>query len=72
MYVAPGYSLGYLIAYAERAAEAVEGIYSAITSTVGDRRPRLRPMLRRAEPVGSTAGVYFVTHKATSRPRSRK
>ena len=65
VYVAPGYSLGYLVAYAERAAEAVESIYSAITSTVGDRRPRLRPMLRRAEPVGSTADVYFLTRKAT-------
>ena len=65
VYVAPGYSLGYLVAYAERAAEAVEAIYAAITSTVGDRRPRLRPMLRRVEPVGSTADIYFVTRKAT-------
>jgi type III restriction enzyme len=65
VYIADGYSLGYLLAYAERGAEAVEAIYSAITSVVGDRRPRLRPMLRRSDALGSTERVYFVTHKAT-------
>lgn len=65
VYVAPGYSFGYLLTNAVRQAEAVTAVYSAITSTVGDRRPRLRPMLRRTDPVGSTAGVYFTTRKAT-------
>jgi type III restriction enzyme len=48
---------------AEAQAEAVEAIYHAITIQTGNRPERLRPMLRRFDPVGSTAGVSFLTRK---------
>ncbi|WP_161996393.1 BPTD_3080 family restriction endonuclease [Rhodococcus sp. YH1] len=62
--VAEGYSVGYLLTNTERQAEAVEAIWHAITVQVGDRRERLRPMLRRFDPVGSTGDVAFLTRKA--------
>ena len=61
--LAPGFTLGILLAVTERQAEAVDAIYSAISSQPGDRRARIRPMLRPFDPVGSTADVYFLTHK---------
>ena len=62
--VADGFSVGYLMTATERQAEAVEAIYHAITVQAGNRRARLRPMLRRFDPTGSTADVGFVTRKA--------
>ncbi len=62
--VADGFSVGHLMTATERQAEAVEAIYHAITVQAGNRRARLRPMLRRFDPVGSTADVGFVTRKA--------
>ena len=71
--VEPGFHLGYLAKYALWEAQAAEAAYAALTASDGDRRPRLRPMFRRYEPVGSTEGVSFSTRKvalATSAERS--
>jgi type III restriction enzyme len=68
--VAEGYSLGYLMTITEQQHEAAEQIMGAITRQVGNRRERLRPMLDRETPVGSTADVDFLTRKAT-RPAER-
>lgn len=65
MHVHDGFALGYLLEYAEWRAAAAEAVYRAITIQVGDRRQRLRPMLRRFDPVGSTLDVSFLTRKAT-------
>ena len=62
--VAEGFSVGYLLTDTERRAEAVEAIFHAITVQAGNRRERLRPMLRRFDPVGSTVDVSFLTRKA--------
>jgi type III restriction enzyme len=62
--VVPGGHLGQLLLYAEKQAEAAETIYHAITVQEGNRRERLRPMLRRFDPSGSTADVSFLTRKA--------
>jgi type III restriction enzyme len=43
----------------------VEAVNRAILRQIGNRRERLRPMLRRIGPVGSTGDVYFVTRKGT-------
>jgi type III restriction enzyme len=64
--VAEGYDIDQLLRYAERQAEAVEAIQHAITVQVGNRRGRLRPMLRRFDPTGSTADVRFLTRKAVT------
>ncbi|MGI8722399.1 MAG: BPTD_3080 family restriction endonuclease, partial [Geodermatophilaceae bacterium] len=64
VHCADGYDIGYLLTYAERQAEAVEAIHHAITVQVGNRRERLRPMLRGTDTVGSTADVAFLTRKA--------
>ncbi len=61
--VAPGFSINHLLGSAELRARAVEAIYQAIVIQVGNRRERLRPMLRRHDPTGSTAGVSFATRK---------
>ena len=63
--VADGFSIGYLLEYAEWQAEAAEAVHRAITVQVGDRRERLRPMLRWFDTTGSTADVSFQTRKAT-------
>lgn len=60
-----GYNVGYLMTHTEKQAEAAEKVWGAITTLVGDRRERLRPMFNRFDPVGSTADVYFHTRKAT-------
>jgi len=62
--VAPGFTVGHLLTITERQAEAVDAIWHAITVVAGERRERLRPMLRRFDPVGSTADVSFLTRKA--------
>ncbi|MGI8679845.1 MAG: BPTD_3080 family restriction endonuclease [Jatrophihabitans sp.] len=60
--LADGYSVGHLMAATERQAEAAEAVYNAITRIDGGRE-RLRPMIRRFEPTGSTADVSFATRK---------
>lgn len=60
--VEPGYSLGHLMSTTEWQFEAVECIERTVSRIDGGRE-RLRPMLRRFEPVGSTADVSFVTRK---------
>jgi type III restriction enzyme len=62
--IAPGYTVGHLLTSMEGQAEAAEAIHRAISVHAGDRRERLRPMLRRFDPVGSTADVAFPTRKA--------
>lgn len=62
--LAEGYSLNYLMTITEAQAEACERVWSAITR-LADRRGRLRPMLNRFDPEGSTAQVDFPTRKAT-------
>ena len=66
--LAPGYSVGHLLASTEFQAEATEAIFDAIAVQAGDRRERLRPILRPSDPVGSTAGVRFATRKQVSEP----
>ena len=63
VYVADGYDLGYLMTITEAQAEAAEKVWSAITR-LDDRQARLRPMIDRFVPSGSTAGVEFLTRKA--------
>lgn len=60
-----GYDLGYLMAITEAQAEASEKIWDSVVRQVGDRRERLRPMLNRFDPEGSTGDVAFMTRKAT-------
>jgi type III restriction enzyme len=62
--IAPGYSIGHLLSSTELQAEAAEAIHNAIAVHVGDRRERLRPMIRRFDPIGSTGDVSFPTRKA--------
>jgi type III restriction enzyme len=61
--VADGYSLGHLMAITESQVLAAESVSDAITKQVGNRRERLRPMINRFNPIGSTAEVDFVTRK---------
>ena len=49
----------------EAQVEAAEAIWNAIIRQVGNRRERLRPMLNRFDPDGSTGDVDFPTRKAT-------
>ena len=62
--LAPGYVVGHLLASVERQAEATEAIYNAIAVQEGGRRARLRPMIRRFDPTGSTERIFFATRKA--------
>ncbi|WP_428835520.1 BPTD_3080 family restriction endonuclease, partial [Pseudonocardia benzenivorans] len=61
--VAERYDLGLLMTISEAQALAAERVWDAITRLT-DRRGRLRPMLNRFDPQGSTEGVYFQTRKA--------
>lgn len=65
VHLADGYTLGYLMTITEAQAEAAEQVWNAITRQIGNRRERLRPMLNRFDPEGSTGDVDFVTRKAT-------
>ena len=65
VHIAPGYDLGQLMTITEAQAEACEAIWSAVVRQVGNRRERLRPMLNRFDPQGSTGDVDFPTRKAT-------
>lgn len=62
--LAEGYTLAYLMTITEAQAEAAEKIWDAIIRQA-DRRGRLRPMLNRFDPVGSTNQVDFLTRKPT-------
>ena len=61
--IAPGYSVGHVLVSTEFQAEVAEAIYDAIAVQLGPGRERLRPMMRRFDPVGSTANVAFATRK---------
>ena len=63
--LAEGYTLAYLMTITEAQAEAAEKIWDAIIRQA-DRRGRLRPMLNRFDPVGSTNQVDFLTRKPTA------
>ncbi|WP_068426294.1 BPTD_3080 family restriction endonuclease, partial [Piscicoccus intestinalis] len=63
--VEAGFSLGYLAKYATWEAAAADALYAAINMQQGERRARIRPILRRYDPVGSTGNVSFPTRKAT-------
>jgi type III restriction enzyme len=58
-----GYTLGYLMTITEARVLAAEQVWNAITRQVGNRRERLRPMINRFDPGGSTGDVNFVTRK---------
>ena len=60
--VEPGYSLAFL-RLAEAQASLADHIYQSLTSQAGNRRPRIRPILRTFDPIGSTGEVGFWTHK---------
>lgn len=57
------YSLGYLMTITEARVLAAEQVWNAITRQIGNRRERLRPMINRFDPQGSTGAVDFVTRK---------
>ncbi len=63
--LAAEYDLGYLMTITEAQSEAAEHVWNAIVRLTGNRRERLRPMLNRFDPHGSTAEVSFQTRKAT-------
>lgn len=63
--IAEGFDLGYLMIITEAQVEACEAIWSAVVRQIGNRRTRLRPMLNRFDPEGSTGDVDFPTRKAT-------
>lgn len=58
-----GFDVGTIVRYAEYEADAAEAIYHAVSSVQDDRRKRMRVILRRADPIGSTGSVAFVTRK---------
>lgn len=60
-----GYSLGHLMTITEARVLAAEAVWNAIVRHAGSRRARLRPMVNRFDPQGSTADVDFLTRKAT-------
>jgi type III restriction enzyme len=57
-----GLSIGFLT-LAEYRQEAAEKVHRAISTSPGSRRGRLRPLLRRFDAEGSTAGISFLTRK---------
>ena len=61
--VEEGYSLSSL-RLAEAQASLADHVYQSLTSQNGNRRPRIRPILRTFDPVGSTAEVDFESRKA--------
>ena len=65
VHIADGYRLDYLMTITEAQVEAAEQVWNAITRQVGNRRERLRPMINRFDPQGSTGDVDFDTRKAT-------
>ncbi|AFJ34985.1 BPTD_3080 family restriction endonuclease [Mycobacterium sp. MOTT36Y] len=63
--IAEGFDLGHLMTITETQAAASEAIWSAVIRQIGNRRARLRPMLNRFGPEGSTGDVDFPTRKPT-------
>lgn len=63
--VAPDYYLGHLMTITEARAIAAEAVWSSVIRQIGDRRERLRPMIDRFQPIGSTGDVDFPTRKRT-------
>lgn len=63
--VTGGYSLGYLMTITEARVLAAEAVWNAIVRQEGNRRERLRPMINRFDPIGSTGEVDFHTRKRT-------
>ena len=61
--VEEGFELADIVRYAEFEADAAEAIYQEVSRIVGDRRARMRVILRTADPVGSTGDVQFITRK---------
>ncbi|WP_426246549.1 BPTD_3080 family restriction endonuclease [Nocardioides sp. LHG3406-4] len=61
------YTLGYLMTITEARVLAAEQVWNAITRHVGNRRERLRPMINRFDPEGSTGEVDFITRKRVVR-----
>lgn len=59
-----GFSLAHLLHYPQGQSQAVDAIYKAVNRT-RHNTASLRPILRSSDPVGSTAGVSFLTRKAT-------
>jgi len=64
--VAEGFDIGHLLRYAELRVVAAEAVYQVVARQMGDRRGRMRPMLRRFDPTGSTEDVSFLTRKPTA------
>lgn len=62
IHVEPGYSLSYL-RLAEAQAMLADRIYQSLTSQTDNRRPRIRPILRTFDPIGSTGDVDFQSRK---------
>nr|WP_246308709.1 DEAD/DEAH box helicase family protein [Kineosphaera limosa] len=58
-----GFTLGHLVKYALWEEAAAQAVYQAITEQQGNRRARMRPILRRYNPVGSTERISFPTRK---------
>ncbi len=65
VHIGEGFSLGYLMAITEAQVLAAEAVWTAIVRQQGNRRERLRPMINRFDPVGSSAEVRFHTRKRT-------
>lgn len=62
--VRDGRSIGSLVTSTQLRARACEDIVHAISTQEGNRRGRLRAVLRPFDPVGSTGDVRFLTRKA--------
>lgn len=58
-----GFTLADIVRYAEFEASAAEAVYQAAASAPGQRHPRMRVILQRADQTGDTGSVSFVTHK---------
>lgn len=63
-----GFDVRHLLLSTNRRHEAAEAIWDAVVSygdrdDAASRTQRLRPMLRRFDPVGDTSNVYFLTRK---------
>jgi type III restriction enzyme len=61
--VIPPYDFGYLMTITEAQVLASEAVWDAIIREQGERRDRLRPMINRFDPEGSTGRVDFPTRK---------
>lgn len=60
-----GYSLGFLVTITQAQILAAEQVWNGVIRLSGNRRERLRPMINRFDPEGSTGDVDFLTRKRT-------